>query len=112
MSYQTVCKNGVNLVNVLDTELGRIIDDQELKDSLASAKPYREWIEKIRIKLDELPVAEEAATTSTVSLLDRQQAFGYTQEDIKFILEPMARMAKKPLAQWVTMQHCLCCPPN
>ena len=75
---------------LIDTELGRIIDDQELKDSLASAKPYREWIEKIRIKLDELPVAEEATTPSTVSLLDRQQAFGYTQEDIKFILEPMA----------------------
>ncbi|MBH1970867.1 MAG: glutamate synthase large subunit [Moraxellaceae bacterium] len=75
---------------LIDTELGRIIDDSELKDSLASAKPYREWIDKIRIKLDELPHAEESAVASSVSLLDRQQAFGYTQEDIKFILEPMA----------------------
>ena len=75
---------------LIDTELGRIIDDSELKDSLASAKPYREWIDKVRIKLDELPVTVEATVPSTVSLLDRQQAFGYTQEDIKFILEPMA----------------------
>ena len=75
---------------LIDTELGRIIDDSELKDSLASAKPYREWIEKIRIKLDELPMTKEVIEPSTISLLDRQQAFGYTQEDIKFILEPMA----------------------
>ncbi len=75
---------------LIDTDQGRIIDDKELKDSLANAKPYREWIEKIRIKLDELPVASELQDEAQASLLDRQQAFGYTQEDIKFILEPMA----------------------
>jgi glutamate synthase (NADPH) large chain len=75
---------------LIDMEQGRIIDDKELKDSLANAKPYREWIEKIRIKLDELPVVSESKEDSAVSLLDRQQAFGYSQEDIKFILEPMA----------------------
>ena len=75
---------------LIDMEQGRIIDDKELKDSLANAKPYREWIEKIRIKLDELPVVSESKEDSAVSLLDCQQAFGYTQEDIKFILEPMA----------------------
>ncbi len=77
---------------LIDMEQGRIIDDKELKDSLANAKPYREWIEKIRIKLDEVPcngvqTSGEAAT----SVLDRQQAFGYTQEDIKVILEPMVQ---------------------
>ena len=75
---------------LIDMDQGRIIDDKELKDSLANAKPYREWIEKIRIKLDGLPVVTEANEDSTASLLDRQQAFGYSQEDIKFILEPMA----------------------
>ncbi|MBI2307206.1 MAG: glutamate synthase large subunit [Rhodocyclales bacterium] len=75
---------------LIDMDQGRIIDDKELKDSLANAKPYREWIEKIRIKLDELPVVSESKEDSKASLLDRQQAFGYSQEDIKFILEPMA----------------------
>jgi glutamate synthase (NADPH/NADH) large chain len=75
---------------LIDMDQGRIIDDKELKDSLANAKPYREWIEKIRIKLDGLPVVSESKEESKASLLDRQQAFGYSQEDIKFILEPMA----------------------
>ena len=76
---------------LIDMEQGRIIDDQELKNSLANAKPYREWIEKIRIKLDEVPAAAEKCAESAVSLLDRQQAFGYTQEDVKVILEPMVQ---------------------
>lgn len=75
---------------LIDMEQGRIIDDKELKESLANAKPYREWIEKIRIKLDEVPAPAETETAATTSLLDRQQAFGYSQEDIKFIMEPMA----------------------
>jgi len=74
---------------LIDMEQGRIIDDKELKDSLAKAKPYREWIEKIRIKLDEVPAAAEKTAAASASLLDRQQAFGYTQEDLKVILEPM-----------------------
>ncbi|MCL2524727.1 MAG: glutamate synthase large subunit [Betaproteobacteria bacterium] len=75
---------------LIDMEQGRIIDDKEIKDSLANAKPYREWIDKIRIKLDEVASpGEPPATDSTASLLDRQQAFGFTQEDIKVILEPM-----------------------
>jgi len=76
---------------LIDMEQGRIIDDKELKDSLANAKPYREWIEKIRIKLDEVPAADETSVPPTASLLDRQQAFGYTQEDVKVILEPMVQ---------------------
>ena len=74
---------------LIDLEKGRIIDDAELKAQLAGAKPYREWIEKSRYFLDDLP-ASAAQAKSTESLLDLQQAFGYTQEDIKFILQPMA----------------------
>ncbi len=74
---------------LIDLEQGRIIDDEELKNQFASAKPYRQWIESVRIKLDDTDVdAEEACFAET--LLDRQQAFGYTQEDIKFLLAPMA----------------------
>jgi len=82
---------------LVDLEAGRIIDDKELKDTLASAKPYREWIERIRIKLDDLPEPKERRGKSGEALLDRQQAFGYTQEDIKFILTPVAINGEEPV---------------
>ena len=82
---------------LVDLEKGRIIDDQELKDTLASAKPYREWIERIGVKLDELPAPTEQREPSSERLLDRQQAFAYTQEDIKFILTPMAVNGEEPV---------------
>jgi glutamate synthase (NADPH/NADH) large chain len=82
---------------LVDLEAGRIIDDKELKDALASAKPYREWIERIRIKLDDLPEPKERRAPSPEALLDRQQAFGYTQEDIKFILTPVAINGEEPV---------------
>ena len=74
---------------LVDTEQGRIIDDDELKRTLATRKPYRSWIERSRIALDELPDPAPPQPT-VVPLLDRQQAFGYTQEDLKVILAPMA----------------------
>jgi glutamate synthase (NADPH) large chain len=79
---------------LIDLEQGRIIDDRELKDQLSASKPYRQWIERIRVKLDEIaPEPHERAEASVggPSLLDRQQAFGYTQEDLKFLMAPMAR---------------------
>jgi glutamate synthase (NADPH) large chain len=76
---------------LIDTVAGRIIDDKELKDSLANAKPYREWIDRIRIKLDDLPEAIEPKDSSNETLLDLQQSFGYSQEDLKFLMAPMAR---------------------
>ena len=81
---------------LIDLEQGRIIDDKELKDALSRAKPYREWIDKIRIRLDEVPAADEMTDAAPASLLDRQQAFGYTQEDIKVILEPMLQNGEEP----------------
>ena len=74
---------------LIDLEAGRIIDDKELKDTYANAKPYKQWIQSVRIKLDALK-AESEHTQSSASLLDRQQAFGYTQEDLKFLMAPMA----------------------
>ena len=81
---------------LIDMEQGRIIGDQEIKDSLASAKPYTDWLKRINIKLDGLEApADAAAPDCAAELLDRQQAFGYTQEDIKFILEPMGKAGEE-----------------
>jgi glutamate synthase (NADPH/NADH) large chain len=74
---------------LIDLEQGRIVDDEELKIQFANARPYRQWIENVRVRLDDLPAAPPAPAPAE-SLLDRQQAFGYTQEDLKFLLAPMA----------------------
>ncbi|AOB29473.1 glutamate synthase [Bordetella sp. H567] len=77
---------------LIDLEQGRIIDDVEIKSQLANSRPYRQWIERLRVKLESLPAPRQPANppAPAASLLDRQQAFGWTQEDYKFILEPMA----------------------
>ena len=81
---------------LIDMDQGRIIDDKELKQSLAAAKPYAEWISRINIKLDGLAVPSDAsAPECNAGMLDRQQAFGFTQEDIKFILEPMGKAGEE-----------------
>jgi glutamate synthase domain-containing protein 2/glutamate synthase domain-containing protein 3 len=81
---------------LIDFDQGRIVDDEELKNQFASAKPYRQWIESVRVKLEDVP-AEAAEPEFTESLLDRQQAFGYTQEDIKFLLSPMAAAGEEAI---------------
>ncbi len=75
---------------LIDLEAGRIIDDKELKDTYANAKPYKAWINSVRVKLDELKNGNVEREDAAASLLDRQQAFGYTQEDTKTILSAMA----------------------
>jgi glutamate synthase (NADPH/NADH) large chain len=82
---------------LVDLEKGRIVDDKELKDTLASAKPYAEWIERIRVRLDEVDTEKTPPLKSPVALLDRQQAFGYTQEELKFILQPMIATGEEPV---------------
>ncbi|MFA6014625.1 MAG: glutamate synthase-related protein [Gallionellaceae bacterium] len=76
---------------LIDMQAGRIVDDAELKTQLATAKPYRKWIEKSRYFLADLPeVKNSKKADANASLLDAQQAFGYTQEDVKFLIAPMA----------------------
>ena len=82
---------------LVDLEKGRIIDDEELKESLSSSKPYVEWMERIRVKLDDVESQKAQPERSAVPLLDRQQAFGYTQEDLKFLMEPMAANGEEPI---------------
>lgn len=79
---------------LIDTEEGRIIDDTEVKKALATAKPYKEWIAKTRYFLSDMPKVDGGLEMSA-SLLDVQQAFGYTQEDIKFVLQPMVAFGEE-----------------
>ncbi len=80
---------------LIDMEQGRIIDDAEVKKALATAKPYQQWIEKSRYFLSDMPkvggALEIAASLPQINLLDMQQVFGYTQEDIKFVMLPMVQ---------------------
>src|SRR5262249_37108243 len=75
---------------LVDLAQGRLIPDDELKATLAKSHPYKEWLERTQIVLEELPPAPENAPLSNLSLLDRQQAFGYTQEELRIPMSPMA----------------------
>ena len=81
---------------LVDTEQGRIVDDDELKRTLATQKPYRDWIRACRLRLEDMPEPAPAAPAE-VPLLDRQQAFGYTQEDVRLLMTPMAEAGEEAL---------------
>ena len=76
---------------LIDLEQGRIISDGEVKSDLATAHPYGQWLTETQIKLEDLPPVSGAShiPTSDITLMKRQQAFGYSQEDLKFLLAPM-----------------------
>ena len=75
---------------LIDLEEGRIISDDEIKATLSSAHPYEEWLARAQIKLEDLPAPEgQAHVSANLTVLDQQKAFGYTQEDLKFLLAPM-----------------------
>ena len=78
---------------LLDLDQQRIIDDAELKASLGNAKPYREWLARTQIVVEEIPGEIKTQRPPAETLLDRQQAFGYTQEDLSFFLQPMVETA-------------------
>jgi glutamate synthase (NADPH/NADH) large chain len=75
---------------LVDLEEGRLIPDDEIKAALAGSHPYREWLGRTQIVLEELPDAPTKGMRSNLPLLDRQQAFGYSQEDINILMTPMA----------------------
>ncbi|OYV21736.1 MAG: glutamate synthase (NADPH/NADH) large chain [Methylococcaceae bacterium NSP1-1] len=83
---------------MIDTVQGRIIDDAELKADLAARSPYHEWLDKTQILLSKLPPEVSAMAPDANTLLDRQQAFGYTREDIEFILKPMAQTGQEAIS--------------
>ena len=82
---------------LIDLEEGRIVDDEELKATLSEAKPYGAWLAATQIKLENLPQEISAMPPDRGTLLDRQQAFGYSQEDIKFFLMPMVEGGQDPV---------------
>src|SRR6266700_4192088 len=91
---------------LIDLEEGRIIDDAEIKRTLAAEHPYEAWLKETQYKLEDLPDPPESAVPALPNdpstRLDQQQAFGYTQEDIQFFLEPMAREADDPVGSMGT----------
>ncbi len=86
---------------LIDMQAGRIVGDEELKNQLATAKPYRKWIEQSRLYLDDLPQSK-FALKHEADLLDTQQAFGYTQEDTKFLMLPMAAAGEEAIGSMGT----------
>ncbi|MFZ0458469.1 MAG: glutamate synthase large subunit [Rhodoplanes sp.] len=82
---------------LVDLEEGRLIPDEEIKATLARRNPYHEWLQRTQIILEDLPPAKSQLALSNLSLLDRQQAFGYTQEDIKILMTPMASTGDEPV---------------
>src|SRR6187401_2767072 len=80
---------------LVDLDEGRLIPDEELKATLAKSHPYKEWLARTQIVLEELPGTANVAPISNLALLDRQQAFGYTQEDIKILMAPMGSQGEE-----------------
>jgi glutamate synthase (NADPH/NADH) large chain len=82
---------------LVDTEQGRIIDDAEIKATLSNEQPYQLWLDETQIILEDLPAEVAAMPPSQEILLDQQQAFGYTQEDLKVFLIPMVMSQQDPV---------------
>jgi glutamate synthase (ferredoxin) len=82
---------------LVDTGQGRIISDEELKHEMATAYPYREWLDKNMINLSDLPLTRKEVQPSPETVMQRQQAFGYTFEDLRMILAPMAINGVEPI---------------
>ncbi len=83
---------------LIDLEQGRIIDDSEIKAQLASTHPYQTWLDATQIHLRDLPAEVGPMAPDAQTLLRRQQAFGYTQEDLRAFLTPMAISGEDPIS--------------
>jgi glutamate synthase (NADPH/NADH) large chain/glutamate synthase (ferredoxin) len=81
---------------LVDLERGRIVADEEVKREVSTRRPYREWYERSSVHFSELPASEQV-TLSDQPLRTRQRVFGYSQEDLRMLLTPMAREAQEPV---------------
>jgi len=86
---------------LVDTDRGRIIDDAEIKAELAAEAPYDEWLHAGQIHLDDLPEREHVVHTRA-SVTRRQQTFGYTEEELRILLTPMAKTGAEPIGSMGT----------
>ena len=82
---------------LVDTEQKRLISDEEVKRQLSARQPYGEWVRENQITLDHLPIPQHVHPTNHETILMRQRAFGYTDEDLKTILLPAAKGAEEPV---------------
>jgi glutamate synthase (NADPH/NADH) large chain len=87
---------------LVDTVEGRIVSDKELKQRLAARQPYAKWLEENQITLDQLPDPSRVHGGNHGTLLRRQRAFGYTDEDLRMLLEPMASTGDEPVGSMGT----------
>lgn len=87
---------------LVDLQQGRIVDDDELKHEIASARPYGKWLRESMVPLAEVPAAPHVPGPDHETLLHRQQAFGYTLEDLKYILAPMANNGEEAIGSMGT----------
>ncbi|MDD1677873.1 MAG: hypothetical protein LUO93_01650, partial [Methanomicrobiales archaeon] len=87
---------------LVDTIQGKIVGDEELKQTLAHAYPYREWLDANTIRLDELPEPPYVHETNSKQLLLRQRIFGYTREELRLLIKPMAVDASEPVGSMGT----------
>ncbi|MDQ1617937.1 MAG: glutamate synthase large chain [Actinomycetota bacterium] len=86
---------------LVDTDRGRIVDDAEIKSELAAEAPYDEWLHAGQLHLDDLPEREHVVHTRA-SVTRRQQTFGYTEEELRILLTPMARNGAEPIGSMGT----------
>jgi glutamate synthase domain-containing protein 2/glutamate synthase domain-containing protein 3 len=86
---------------LVDTAKQRIVDDDEIKQELAAEHPYREWLNKHLVDIDDLPAAR-AVEPDHATVLKRQLAFGYTQEDLRVLIGPMAAAGEEPVGSMGT----------
>jgi glutamate synthase (NADPH/NADH) large chain len=87
---------------LIDLEQGRIVDDAEVKSTLAEAAPYGDWLRDTQFNLKDLPAAAEPKTVADGELRPLQKAFGYTEEDLKYFLAPMAEGGDDPVGSMGT----------
>ncbi|YBV96540.1 glutamate synthase large subunit [Phyllobacteriaceae bacterium JZ32] len=87
---------------LIDMEEGRIVSDEEIKSEIAQRHPYKQWLKNTQLILEDLSPVEPRALRKDVSLLDRQQTFGYTQEDTKILMAPMATTGQEAIGSMGT----------
>jgi glutamate synthase (NADPH) large chain len=87
---------------LVDTVQGRIIDDEEIKADIVGRKPYRAWVTQYKISLDELPEPLNVQQPDHPTIRQRQQAFGYTVEELKMVLTPMVLTGEEPISSMGT----------
>src|SRR5579863_7052852 len=95
VSYKGRLQPGKMLL--VDLEHSRYVPDEEIKHALATRQPYGEWLEKNQISLDALPDPPRVYGTDSKTLLQRQRAFGYTEEDLRILIAPMAEKGEEPV---------------